>query len=159
LNFFRELSLTGLWVLVALIVLSLLVKNFWCRYLCPYGALMGLAALLSPSRIRREPSACMDCAKCARICPALLPVDKLQSVRSAECIGCLECVAVCPAEGALQMLLGSRKELPAWALAAGIIVLFVGIVGCAKWSGYWQTDIPHETYFQLVPRAHELDHP
>jgi polyferredoxin len=159
LNFFRDLSLTGLWVLTALLGLSLFVKNFWCRYLCPYGALMGLVALLSPSRIRRESSACIDCAKCARVCPALLPVDRLQSIRSAECIGCLECVAVCPAEGALQMSMGSRKNLPAWALAAGVVVLFVGIVGYAKWSGHWQTDIPQETYFQLVPKSQELGHP
>ena len=98
LNFFRHMGQTAAITLAALVVLSVLVKNFWCRYLCPYGALMGLASLLSPSRIRRDPDCCIDCAKCAKACPALLPVDKLVTVRSAECMACLECVAVCPAK-------------------------------------------------------------
>src|SRR5271169_5832461 len=53
LNFFRFLGETGLIVLGILVVASLFVQNFWCRYLCPYGALLGFASLLSPVRIRR----------------------------------------------------------------------------------------------------------
>ena len=54
LNFFRFMSVAGAIVLALLVVLSVFVQNFWCRYLCPYGALMGLAALASPLHIRRE---------------------------------------------------------------------------------------------------------
>jgi len=102
LNFFRHIGQTGVIVLGVLALLSLAVQNFWCRYLCPYGALVGLVALFSPARIRREAEPCIDCGKCAKACPALLPVDRLVSIRSAECTACLECVAVCPAAGALQ---------------------------------------------------------
>jgi polyferredoxin len=105
LNFFRFIGQTGLIVLSVLVVASVLVQNFWCRYLCPYGALLGLASLFSPMRIRRNTATCIDCAKCAKACPSSLPVDKLVTIKSAECTGCLECVAVCPAEGALQMSL------------------------------------------------------
>jgi polyferredoxin len=105
LNFFRYLSETAAITLVALAVLSIFYQNFWCRYLCPYGALMGLVSLFSPSRIRRDPDLCINCAKCAKACPSLLAVDKLINVRSAECTACLECVAVCPAQGALQLSL------------------------------------------------------
>ncbi len=159
LNFFRHMGQTAAITLAALVVLSVLVKNFWCRYLCPYGALMGLAALLSPSRIRRDPARCIDCAKCARACPALLPVDKLATVRSAECMACLECVAVCPADGALRMSLPRRRALPAWALAAGITTLFLGVVFAAKATGSWQTLVPHDVYRELVPRSGEFGHP
>ena len=103
LNFFRDLGETAAIVLAVLVVASVLVQNFWCRYLCPYGALLGMASLLSPLRIRRSESACIDCAKCAKACPSALPVDKLISIKSAECTGCMECVAVCPSEGALQL--------------------------------------------------------
>src|SRR5579863_2296484 len=89
LNFFREMSQTAAIVLAALVLLSILVENFWCRYLCPYGALMGLAALLSPLKIRRDPVACIDCARCARACPSNLPVDKLVKIRSVECTACM----------------------------------------------------------------------
>jgi polyferredoxin len=54
LNFFRDISLTAAVVIGLLVLLSMLVQNFWCRYLCPYGALMGLASLLSPVKIRRD---------------------------------------------------------------------------------------------------------
>src|ERR1051326_5132067 len=48
LNFFRFLSMGGAITLGVLVLASAFVQNFWCRYLCPYGALMGLTALLSP---------------------------------------------------------------------------------------------------------------
>jgi polyferredoxin len=153
LNFFRDLSIGGGLVLALLVVLSVFVQNFWCRYLCPYGALMGLAALASPLRIRREASLCIDCTKCAKACPALLPVDQLVSIRSAECTGCLECVAACPAEGAL------RTKVPAWMIAAAITVLFLGVCGYARWAGYWHTPMPDRVYFDLVPHAREFTHP
>jgi polyferredoxin len=159
LNFFRYMGATAAITLLVLAALSLLVQNFWCRYLCPYGALMGIASLLSPARIRRDPNLCIDCAKCTRACPALLPVDKLISIKSAECTACLECVAVCPARGALQMSLPRRRTLPAWALAAGIAAIFLGVVVTAKLTGIWQTPIPDEVYFYLIPRAQQFIHP
>jgi polyferredoxin len=84
-NFFRNMGLTAAIVLLLLALLSLVVENFWCRYLCPYGALLGLTSLLSPLKIRRDANACIDCGKCARACPANLPVDRLTQVRSVEC--------------------------------------------------------------------------
>ncbi|HZT28416.1 MAG TPA: 4Fe-4S binding protein [Bryobacteraceae bacterium] len=159
LNFFRFLSVGGAVVLGLLVLASVLLQNFWCRYLCPYGALMGLAALASPLRIRREPERCIDCAKCAKACPSLLPVDRLIAVHSAECTGCLECVAVCPAEGALRMAVGRKRAVPGWAIAAAAGVLFLGICGYARWAGYWHTDLPGRVYFELIPRANEFTHP
>lgn len=165
LNFFRDMGETAAIVLAILVVASVFVQNFWCRYLCPYGALLGIVSFSSPLRIRRTADACIDCAKCAKACPAALPVDKLVTIKSAECTGCLECVAVCPSEGALQMSLPrlmrtpNDGRMPAWALAAVIAVLFFGIVGFAKTAGYWNGDVPDYVYRQLVPQANELTHP
>jgi ferredoxin len=165
LNFFRHLGETAAVVLGALALASLIVQNFWCRYLCPYGALLGIASLFSPLRIRRLEPACIDCAKCAKACPSALPVDKLITIQSAECTGCMECVAVCPSEDALQLALApwtrasKAGRLPAWAIAAAIAVLFFGIVGYAKTAGYWNGDVPDYVYHQLVPQADETSHP
>jgi polyferredoxin len=161
LNFFRMLGETGAIVLAVLVVASIFIQNFWCRYLCPYGALLGLASLFSPFRIYREPEACIDCAKCAKACPSALPVDKLITIKSAECTGCMQCVEVCPAEGALQMAFRGRgrPRHSAWAMAAGIAVLFFGIVGFAKTAGHWNSAVPSAVYRQLVPRANEAQHP
>lgn len=160
LNFFRNLSVTAAVVIGAIAVLSIFIQNFWCRYLCPYGAMLGLFAVASPLRIRRDKDLCIDCAKCAKACPSRLPVDVLVTIKSAECTACLECVAACPAAGALEFAApGVRRRVPAWAVAAGIAVLFLGAAGYAKWSGHWQTHVPPPVYHELIPHADEFAHP
>lgn len=165
LNFFRYLGETAAIFLGILVIASVLVQNFWCRYLCPYGALLGIVSFFSPLRIRRSKENCIDCAKCAKACPSALPVDKLITIKSAECTGCLECVAVCPAEGALQMSLPrctrrhDEGHLPAWAMAVAIAMLFLGVVGFAKSAGYWNGNVPDYVYRQLVPQANDVSHP
>ena len=166
LNFFRHIGQTGAIVLGLLTVASLLIQNFWCRYLCPYGALLGIVSFFSPARIRRNPETCIDCAKCVKACPSALPVDTLVTIKSAECTGCLECVAVCPAKDTLGLslpqipVLSPRPvTLPPWALAAGIAVLFFGIVGFAKTAGHWDSHVPQATYRQLVPNADQAARP
>ena len=182
LNFFRDMSQTAAIVLLALVLLSILVENFWCRYLCPYGALMGLASLLSPLKIRRDPAACIDCSRCTRACPASLPVDKLVTIRSVECTACMACIASCPAEGSLQFSLGpgrvpaaSSTPMLAWqsattpprfrrpvtplAMAAIIAFIFLGTVLVARATNHWQTHIPNSVYRELVPNADQATHP
>lgn len=158
-NFFRRLGTTGALVIAVLIVSSVFVKNLWCRYLCPYGALLGLVALVSPTRIRREPDLCIDCGKCATACPSLLPVDRLMTVKSAECTGCLECVAACPAKDALRLSAGRSRAIPGWAVAAAIGVIFFGLVGYARISGHWDTPVADAVYRELVPNANSFAHP
>ena len=46
LNFFRTLSRGGILTLMGLTVMSVFIRNFWCRYLCPYGGLLGLLGML-----------------------------------------------------------------------------------------------------------------
>lgn len=159
LNFFRYMSTTSAIVLGVLLIGSIFVKNLWCRYLCPYGALLGLAALASPAKIRRDTSLCIDCGECARACPTLLPVDKLIQVRSAECIGCLECIESCPVPDSLFMGLPNRRAVTAWQMAAVIVVIFIGVTGIAKATGHWASPIPDAVFRELAPRAAEFAHP
>jgi len=159
LNFFRDLGVGGGTVIAVLALGSIVVQNFWCRYFCPYGALMGLVSLVSPLRIRRDESLCINCAKCAKACPSVLPVDRLIVIRSAECIGCMQCAAVCPAEGALFLSAPRRKRVPAWVVAAGVATLFLGTYFCARATGHWNTGLSERLYFELVPHANEFAHP
>jgi polyferredoxin len=159
LNFFRFMGVTGGAVVALLVVASVFVENFWCRYLCPYGALFGLAALASPMRIRRDTSLCIDCGKCTKACPSALPVAQLITIQSAECTGCMQCVAACPAAGALFMAAPRKRRVPAWAIAVGAVGLFLGVVGYARWTGHWGTDLASQVYMELIPHANEFTHP
>ena len=176
LNFFRYIGTLGMVIIATLMVLSVLVQNFWCRFLCPYGALMGIVSTLSPIKIRRDALACIDCGKCNRACPSHLPVDRLVQIRSVECTGCMECIAVCPASNALQISLPPRSavsnDAPAEAnasrwrrralkpqtVAAVLALLFLGLIGVARATGHWQTYISRYVYMQLVPDAGNYDH-
>jgi polyferredoxin len=162
LDFFRHMGRATAMVLAVLLVSSVMVKNVWCRFLCPYGALLGLVSLVSPTRIRRNADLCIDCAKCAKACPAGLPVDTALSIRSAECTACMSCVAVCPAAGALDLTCGTARRhlfLSPWAVAVVVVVIFSGVVSYARWRGYWETNLPDATYFELVPNAASFAHP
>ena len=159
LNFFRFLGFGGGTVVAVLVVASVFVQNFWCRYLCPYGALLGIAGALSPLRIRRVENLCIDCGKCAKACPSALPVDQLVTIRSAECTGCLQCVAECPAAGALYFSAPARRHVPAWTVAAGVAAIFLIACSYARATGNWHTDLPSKLYFELIPHANEFTHP
>lgn len=169
LNFFRYMGGMAAIVLLALVLFSVVIENFWCRYLCPYGALMGLVSVLSPVKIRRDEQACIDCGKCSKACPSHLAVDQLVQIRSVECTACMECVAVCPAESALQFAMAPAKDADMgkrWkgrvvgpmVTAAAVVILFAGTVSIAKATGHWQTNVPRMMYMELVTHAYEFTH-
>ena len=116
-------------LLTAILLLSLFFQMPWCRYLCPYGALLGLVSMASLLKIRRSPRHCVRCHQCDHRCPANLPVMLRTTVRSPECFACYRCVDGCPAPGALALAAHGNRVMPTWltgTLLSGI--LLVGIL-------------------------------
>ncbi len=156
LYFFERLSPTALWILGALVALSFVVPYFWCRYLCPYGGLLGLLSLLSPLKVTRHAPSCIDCGLCTKACPSHLPVERLARVRSDECIGCLSCVAACPVPRALRVETPRpwRRAVRPAVFATAVLVLFGGGILAAKAAGYWKTSITDEEYLARIREIH-----
>ncbi len=158
LQFFLPPSALTVGVLGFLVLVSLVIRNFWCRFLCPYGALLGLLALIGPLRVRRDPAACIDCGRCDRVCPAAIRVSRSRSVRRPECVGCMECVEACPREGCLTLAAGGRA-LPVRAFPLAVVGLFLLFYLGAVLTGRWETAIPPEMFRPLYQSAGELAHP
>lgn len=158
--FFAEISRLALIVIAVLMLLSMVIRGFWCRYLCPYGALLGLASLLSPNKIRRDAASCIDCGRCARACPSRIRVDRVRTVISDECTTCLSCVDVCPVANTLNLQTPLRRRVVRPRLVAvGVVVIFMTVTGIGMLTGYWHNDVPMATYQQHYPNLHMLGHP
>lgn len=89
------------------LALSLKTKRFWCRYLCPAGALMALASLRPALFKRRVSDACTSCGRCTKACPMDAIADDPHRTDFTECIVCRSCVKACP-EDAIRFLPGGR---------------------------------------------------
>lgn len=157
--FFIAPTTTTIWVLSILVIASFFLRNFWCRYLCPYGALMGIFSWLGPLRIKRDEQSCINCKKCEKVCPGSIRVAEQAVVTSPECLGCLECVATCPVDNCLQVATYGRRKLPTWLLPSGVVFLFLVVWAVANFTGHWQTEIPLEIFKSYYPLATEMGHP
>ena len=147
LYFFKNIKALTFWVLVALLAFSIFIRNFWCRYLCPYGALLGGLSFISIFKIHRNANTCTQCRQCTRICPMDINVHQTKGVISDECHACLKCVAVCPEKDTLYLSSSTRSGILKPAHYAMIIcLLFLGGSLIGRLSGHWQTSISNYEY-------------
>jgi polyferredoxin len=93
-----EVAIGGVIVLAVTLGLSLFVERPWCKYACPYGAVLGLSNMFRIFSIRRSETTCKADSACSIMCPMNIPVDTKTTVHDHQCISCLECTseAICP---------------------------------------------------------------
>lgn len=157
-KFFTDISTTSLLVISAIAGLSLIYKNFWCRYLCPYGALLGLLSRLSPFKVRRSETDCTHCRACSRNCPSLIDVEKKTVVKSPECFGCLTCLSHCPSRGALDITMGAGKKrriMTPYIFPLILVLIFYLIIGAGMLGGKWQSRLSPDEYRIIIPAVSE----
>lgn len=158
--FFADISRLALIVIASLFVLSIFIRNFWCRYLCPYGALLGIASLLSPQKIKRDASSCIDCALCAKACPSQIKVDKISTVFSDECSTCMSCVDACPVADTLELKsYVTKRKVSKKIVAAAIVFIFTITTGIGMLTNNWNNNISEKEYLNLFQNKDRLGHP
>lgn len=157
--FFANISRFSLIVIGILLVLSVVFRNFWCRYLCPYGALLGFISLFSPAKIKRNTETCTDCKACTKACPSFIKVHKMKSVISDECTSCMSCLDACPVKSTLYFKPVLVKKEINKKIAAGILIsVFLLATGVAMLAGSWQNTATKEEYLRHFKNIEKLDH-
>jgi len=101
----------GAWLigflLFGLVAANLVYPRFFCRVLCPLGALLGLLSRWAWYRIERDPQTCNACDRCRLHCEGAC--DPHARLRLAECFVCFNCIEDCP-QGALSFRLFPPRE-------------------------------------------------
>jgi ferredoxin len=103
-------------ILVGIIALGALHRRFWCRSLCPLGALLALLGR-RPALRRVVSDDCTHCLKCQRTCMTDAIVEEGTKIVKGECVYCFTCEDVCP-EGAVSF---SFKPHEPQIVAGGIL--------------------------------------
>ena len=153
--FFAEITETASITIGILMLLSVFVKNFWCRFLCPYGALLGVLGWLSPLKVTRTAASCIDCELCTKACPANIRVHTAGRIWSDECSSCLACVQICPVRDTLEVRARRQgRAVPPWVLGGLVVGLFVAVTGTAMLTGHWQNSISRQEYQRRFKELH-----
>ena len=162
--FFLTPSLITLLVFTLILALAAWRRQGFCRYLCPYGAILGILSFASPLKIRRDTQHClieakgMKCDKCSRACPANIIVHTKTTVRSDECQACMRCVAACPKSAALGLGLKSGHRLGHKGLLALVLIaLFILPLG-AYLAGFWHSQTPDNIRMELIQVIDRVGH-
>jgi polyferredoxin len=83
-------------IFFGIVALNFYRARFWCRYLCPLGALLGLVGKNPLVRLKRNEDLCNDCRLCVADCPGGADPDSTKGWRPAECFFCWNCKSNCP---------------------------------------------------------------
>ncbi len=147
----------NLTVIVTMILIfgTLLVKNLWCRFVCPYGALIGILSLASPARI--EKNGCTGCAKCDEACPAGIKISHKNQITTPDCIMCLECISACK-YGYLKLKFAGVSVKKVIYYPTAIAAILFGFFAIAKLTGNWDSILRYEDYEKLLKVRDFISH-
>ncbi len=100
-------------VLAATLLGALFVERPWCKYACPYGAVLGIFNIVKLVKLSRNARTCINCTRCDRVCPMNITPSDDKNVINHQCIMCLECTSenACPVDDALLLKIRPTTEV------------------------------------------------
>lgn len=109
------------------------IERFFCRYLCPLGAIFSIISKIGIVKINKPKADCGKCRACTMNCSMGLPLYKVDCVRGGDCINCLKCTEVCYRNNANVNVLG--RDLDAKLTGSVAMATFLGVYGLSNFAG------------------------
>lgn len=142
-----EVAIWAIIVLLIVFAVSIFIERPWCKYICPYGAVLGIFNTFKIVKIRRNENTCINCNSCSKNCPMNIKVSQSKVVLNHQCISCLKCTSedYCPVEKTVQFKtniksLGlSKIDINAYFIAIVVFIAIFGTVMLSSAFGLWST--------------------
>ena len=117
--------LFGVFSLVLVTIGAFFIERFFCRYLCPMGAIFSIVTKLNIIKISKKKEKCGKCRICTNSCAMGIPMYKDDIVNSGECIKCFKCVDDCPRGNVKVIML--KKEVNKYVISI-IVIAFLAVL-------------------------------
>jgi len=137
---FGELPWTAYMVMFIVLIGSLFILRFWCRYFCPLAVIVGLIGKLGFYKIECDNEKCVVCKKCEKLCPMDIKIAKMGRIKTIECNSCLDCLEAKDIKDAISLKLpknGGRLKPALYPII--LLVIFFGVIYSSKSLGIWVT--------------------
>jgi len=156
-------ELAGMVLLLGIIVaVEVFVSpRWWCRTICPGGALYGLIGWARPVRVRLKREACTFCRACIPCCEAgINPITESSSI---ECDNCGVCIDYC-GEGALKFEVGlpelpGKKNARKAKTVVSVIFFLMPTLFATPALAHHVLGLPHYSYKENYPQRPTLEYP
>lgn len=106
-----EVAVQAIVILIIIVLVSIFIERPWCKYLCPFGAILGLTNLFRIFKIRRDKDKCVNCKNCSKGCPMNIDVANKTVIKDHQCISCLKCTSEfnCPIKNTVEFSIKEGK--------------------------------------------------
>lgn len=142
-------------LLAAIVIGSVAVERFFCRYFCPLGAYFALISRFRLLRIRKDRSKCGSCTLCTQKCAMGIDLKNMDLVKDGECINCMACTTNCPKSNAhLEMDGAAVNGIAAGAVGCSLILgsYYVGnFMAAQNGTTAYTTSVSQETAEASAP--------
>jgi len=152
-QFFTNLDINAIFIqgffigtiFIGIILLNMVRERFWCRYICPLGAFLGLVSRWNIFDLKIDKDRCIDCGLCTIQCQTQANPFPNEDWKSSECVYCFTCSAICPTNAILFPAKFAAEKVEAIDLSRRRL-LFTSLLGIFA--------IP---FFRLSPTRHRAN--
>ena len=140
-----EVAVSGYIILAASLLLSIFIERPFCKYACPYGAVLGFSNFFRIFKIKRTAETCINCGACDRDCPMNIKVASASTVLNHQCISCMKCTSEqsCPVADTVDLKAGKtpgKAKTSSRVLAAVVPAGFIIGIGLTMALNLWITE-------------------